>query len=518
MSDATRQADDKIRCDACPVMCYIRRRHAPAPATATPTSTASSSASIRCAARAHHRGAAASSSLPRPRARLGRRARRAGRDASSPPSAPAPPIPTTSRRPSSSRSEVDGVDMVTVVTEGIFSYCGVKVKIDTDRHLGPERAAVRVEGEPIGHVTTGRVRLADAVARRRAPSDRRLQEGGPRHLRRAARRSATAAGRADHRRRRHRRSSRPASRRSSTAQPKSACASAAARPPSACSPSNGTATSTRSWWSTTTSPACSPSTRPARSSACAGHRHQHERPPLDARPLFQGRRARHRLGRHRSHRPARPSSRPFDPKERLAGPAHADGLDHRRAARLFRARRALEAGRDGAAAARSRQSVERIERELRAGALAPCCSWPAPAARCAPASPRTRCASRARCKDALTRVTCGGAPVYVWPGGGITFMVDVTRDARRTPSATCRRRRWSAPIEFTMRRADYAALGGHVDEIRPLDDVRSADGAASARQDAGHPWPLSAAMRAARRPLACSPTAAGCICSTARST
>jgi hypothetical protein len=26
----------------------------------------------------------------------------------------------------------------------------------------------------------------------------------------------------------------------------------------------------------------------------------------------------------------------------------------------------------------------------------------------------------------LTRVTCGGAPVYIWPGGGITFMVDVT--------------------------------------------------------------------------------------------
>ena len=30
--------------------------------------------------------------------------------------------------------------MVTVVTEGIFSYCGVKVKIDTDRHLGAETA------------------------------------------------------------------------------------------------------------------------------------------------------------------------------------------------------------------------------------------------------------------------------------------------------------------------------------------------------------------------------------------
>jgi hypothetical protein len=45
--------------------------------------------------------------------------------------------------------------MVTVVTEGIFSYCGVKIKIDTDRYLGPEAAAVRARGQPIGHVTTG---------------------------------------------------------------------------------------------------------------------------------------------------------------------------------------------------------------------------------------------------------------------------------------------------------------------------------------------------------------------------
>ncbi len=47
-----------------------------------------------------------------------------------------------------------GVDTVTVVTEGMFSYCGVKVKIDTDRHLGPETAAVRAKGEQVGHVTT----------------------------------------------------------------------------------------------------------------------------------------------------------------------------------------------------------------------------------------------------------------------------------------------------------------------------------------------------------------------------
>ncbi|MEL6475715.1 MAG: 6-hydroxynicotinate reductase [Pseudomonadota bacterium] len=50
--------------------------------------------------------------------------------------------------------EIDGVDTVTVVTEAIFSYCGVKVKIDTDRHLGAEAATVRAGGEAVGHVMT----------------------------------------------------------------------------------------------------------------------------------------------------------------------------------------------------------------------------------------------------------------------------------------------------------------------------------------------------------------------------
>jgi hypothetical protein len=51
-------------------------------------------------------------------------------------------------------SRHDEVDMVTVVTEGIFSYCSFKVKIDTDRYIGPECASVRSEGEVVGHVTT----------------------------------------------------------------------------------------------------------------------------------------------------------------------------------------------------------------------------------------------------------------------------------------------------------------------------------------------------------------------------
>jgi hypothetical protein len=74
-------------------------------------------------------------------------------------------------------------------------------------------------------------------------------------------------------------------------------------------------------------------------------------------------------------------------------------------------------------------------------------------------------------KEALTRVTSGGAPVYVWPGGGITFMVDVTRLPAGafgyvpTPALV-------APIEFTLRLSDYAALGGHMDHVRPLASLK----------------------------------------------
>ena len=77
------------------------------------------------------------------------------------------------------------------------------------------------------------------------------------------------------------------------------------------------------------------------------------------------------------------------------------------------------------------------------------------------------------------RLTCGGAPVYVWPGGGITFMVDVTRLPENafgyvpTPALV-------APLEFTMPRADYLALGGHAPSIRTLEDIRSTGGEYSA--------------------------------------
>jgi hypothetical protein len=95
-------------------------------------------------------------------------------------------------------------------------------------------------------------------------------------------------------------------------------------------------------------------------------------------------------------------------------------------------------------------------------------------------------------RDALTRVTCGGAPVYIWPGGGITFMVDVTRLPANafgyvpTPALV-------APIEFTLRIKDYAALGGYMDHVRSLHSIMNDETRRHviARED--NPWPLTAA-------------------------
>ena len=101
-------------------------------------------------------------------------------------------------------------------------------------------------------------------------------------------------------------------------------------------------------------------------------------------------------------------------------------------------------------------------------------------------------------KNALVNVTCGGAPAYIWPGGGITVMVDVMRMPDNslgtvpTPALV-------APIEFSMRLDDYAALGGHTGHVFPLEQAlqRGAwqdDGAPVARRwqaiDAANPWPL----------------------------
>jgi hypothetical protein len=92
-------------------------------------------------------------------------------------------------------------------------------------------------------------------------------------------------------------------------------------------------------------------------------------------------------------------------------------------------------------------------------------------------------------RDSLTRVTCGGAPVYVWPGGGITLMVDVSRMPENafgyvpTPALV-------APIEFTLKLDDYSALGGYVDRVRPLSSLLNDEGRRHVSSRAENPWPF----------------------------
>ncbi len=68
------------------------------------------------------------------------------------------------------------------------------------------------------------------------------------------------------------------------------------------------------------------------------------------------------------------------------------------------------------------------------------------------------------------RLTVGGAPTYILPGGGITFLVDVGKVMVRaftyvpTPATV-------VPLEYTMRLDDYLEMGGHQESIRKLEDV-----------------------------------------------
>ena len=85
----------------------------------------------------------------------------------------------------------------------------------------------------------------------------------------------------------------------------------------------------------------------------------------------------------------------------------------------------------------------------------------------------------------------GGAPVYVWPGGGITVMVDVTRMPENsfgyvpTPAIV-------APIEFTLSKKRYAEMGGHIDYVQSLEDIKNyyGDSAQKNTWNPENPWPL----------------------------
>src|SRR6201984_3310990 len=144
---------DTVRCDACPVLCYIKRGHAGAcDRYANFEGQLVRVDSHILLDRAKSQGTPLVPFLEREGDWDGKIMKgqetfvtAIGAGTTYPDYKPAPFIVS---------SEVEGVDMVTVVTEGIFIYCGVKLEIDPDRHLGPERNLVRAQGEPVGHVTT----------------------------------------------------------------------------------------------------------------------------------------------------------------------------------------------------------------------------------------------------------------------------------------------------------------------------------------------------------------------------
>ncbi len=145
------QTTEKIRCDACPVMCYIAEGR-----TGACDRYANDAGQIvRCdpltildMAKDHGTalhpflGAGWDGTLTPDDGRV---VTAIGAGTTYPDFKPAPFI--VSR-------EMAGVDAVTVVTEAIYSYCGVKIKIDTDRHLGAEGARVLAQGEAVGLVIT----------------------------------------------------------------------------------------------------------------------------------------------------------------------------------------------------------------------------------------------------------------------------------------------------------------------------------------------------------------------------
>jgi len=90
------------------------------------------------------------------------------------------------------------------------------------------------------------------------------------------------------------------------------------------------------------------------------------------------------------------------------------------------------------------------------------------------------------------RITMGGAPCYLYPGGGITIMADVLAIPDKafgyvpTPALV-------APLEFTLRADLYAAMGGHMDQTLSLASLLAqyGDGATHAAWPAGNPWPIA---------------------------
>ena len=74
-------------------------------------------------------------------------------------------------------------------------------------------------------------------------------------------------------------------------------------------------------------------------------------------------------------------------------------------------------------------------------------------------------------------------------GGGITVMVDVTKMPENsfgsvpTPAIV-------APIEFTMKLVDYQNLGGHINNLKKLEDITQHMEVRISDWNEENPWPF----------------------------
>jgi len=476
--------DDAIRCDACPVLCYIK----PGRTGACDRYANSNGQLIRIDPhvvldRALSRGGSVVPFLDRNRdwdgnivAGSGTFVTAIGAGTTYPDYKPAPFIIS---------SEVQGVDMVTVVTEGIFSYCGVKLKIDTDRYLGPETNTVRAQGEPVGHVTTSEY------------GSQMLSLGGVRHLTGGTRREGTVTC--------------------------ETLLNLCERKPVELTIDEGATVIVEAGKPPIVDGAKEERMRVGCGSATIGMFAKQWHGKVDEVVVVDdhitGVLSEHQAGKllgiretgiemkgrrstpGRYFRVAEPGTawggtniddplsilQEFDPK--IAWPklrllmVSTTG-EHYAYYELDEALRPVEKELPAALI----ESVTRIKENCEPALCTVLFMGGAGGSlRAGVTENPVRLTHSVR--DALTRVTCGGAPVYVWPGGGITFMVDVTRMPERafgyvpTPALV-------APIEFTLKLKDYAALGGYMDHVRALDSILKDESRRHLSANPENPWPL----------------------------
>lgn len=384
-------------------------------------------------------------------------------------------------------SRHEGVDLVTVVTEGIFSYCGVKVKVDTDRHLGPEQAAVRCGGEQIGHVTTAEY------------GSQMLALGGVRHLTGGTKQEGRV-----------------------TCQ---ALLDLCLKKPAELTVDGGSTIIVEAGKPPIIDGTPEQRMRVGCGSATIGifakqwHGHVDEVIVVDDH--ITGVLSEHQAGRYLDIAPSgiKVKGRRSTPGRyfQVANPGKGwggtdvtdplrivDSVDRKKAWPGLRLLMVSTTGEDAEyfildenlepRPAPMPDPVRKVVQRIGENCEPALCSvlFMAGAGGSLRAGVTENPVRLTRSvKDALTRVTSGGAPVYVWPGGGITYMVDVTRmpdnafGSVPTPALV-------APIEFTLRLFDYAELGGYMESVVSLEDVLQGQRLRLTPWREGNPWPLEA--------------------------